>query len=121
MKFELVSIHFPGSPGYENANKAIEKNPVQAYSFSHPYDYLWCLNIKRRGEFALRKWIEQQPNPHEALRLLDNIMLIQDYVFETTSISEGFAIKEQNERIDKVQKSLYMAIRKLGMETDDLW
>lgn len=125
-KFELpqpeevrsVKVYMPGSPEYEEMKKLMDQHSVTVIQHMNPHGFLWCLTMKRRAEFALRKWIEQQPNPEAALKLLNGIMLLQDYIFETNSMEMGYAVNEQNDRINLILQEMNILINDQGLNTN---
>jgi hypothetical protein len=119
---EIVSakVYFPGDPKYEEMKKLINQHPETVIQQMNPHGFLWCLNKMRRAEFALRKWIEQQPNPEAALKLLNGIMLLQDYIFETNSMEMGYAVNEQNDRINLILQEMNILIKDQRLDTNDL-
>ena len=85
-----VKVYLPGAPNYPK-DKDIQQ-------LEQPLGYLYCLNLKRRAEFMLRNWLEKIPDSEDAQKLLDCIMLIQDYLFDTVSMEPGYADKRENDR-----------------------
>jgi hypothetical protein len=92
---KVVGVSFPGDLDYP-------KKLEEAQHLEQPFGYIYCLNLKRRAELALLTWLEVFPDAHEAQALLEDIMLIQDYMFETTTVEQGYAVGEENDRAEEI-------------------
>lgn len=92
---KVVGVYLPGDPGYA-------EHSGQVRQLETPLGYIYCLNVKRRAEFMLRRWLEQVPDSQDALKLLDRIMLIQDYLFDTVSMEPGYADQRENGRAREI-------------------
>jgi hypothetical protein len=104
---KVIGISFPGDPDYP-------KSTENVHQLEAPFGYLYCLNVKRKAEFMLRHWLEQVPRSEDARKLLDCIMLIQDYLFDTVSMEPGYADKRENDRAEEL-------LRDTDALADELW
>jgi hypothetical protein len=86
-----------------------EENPKEVVSMATPNGFMWCFNLIRRGQFAMRELIRLQEDAL-ALEVLEGMMLVQDYILLTTSLEEGYSLPEWNERIEKQIQRIQLGV-----------
>ncbi len=47
-------------------------------------------------------------------------MLIQDHIFETTTVEAGYAVNDQNDRFEAIISNCRELLKKMGMDDSDM-
>lgn len=88
--------------------------------FADAYGCFWILNLIRRVEIMLAHLINEFPDSErkqEALTMLNGIMLLEDYFFDSTIIDSAFSSQLHNELINETIQLMLKTMREAQTST----